>query len=108
MLSSRRRPQRRTHGSVGFVDSDYVCEHIAGHLPKPYLAGPIGNVKGLARSVIQALGAKTPVGEVLKLELHRLCARANLGLEDAISIRRTLLGFADKGTIDQNKGGSRH
>jgi hypothetical protein len=95
MLSSWRRPQRRRPGSVGFVDSDYVCERVAGHLPKSYLSGSIGNVRGLSRSVIQALGAKTTVGDLLKLELHHLGARAGISLAQAIAVRRKLLGLGE-------------
>lgn len=101
MLASWRLPQRRPHGSVGFADSDYVCERLARHLPKAYLARPIGGMKGLSKGVVQALGAKTTVGDVLKLELHRLRTRAKVSLEDAVRIRRRLLGFLEQQTAGE-------
>jgi hypothetical protein len=93
LLTSWRLPQRRPHSAVGFPDSDYVCERLASRLPKAYLARHIGVVRDLPKGVVQSLGPKTTVGEVLKLELHRLIARAKVGLDEAILIRRTLLGF---------------
>ncbi len=96
MLANSRHPRRRPHGAVGFADSDYVCEHLAHHLPKAYLARHIADVKDLPKGVVRALGAKTTIGDVLSLELHRLCTRAKVGLEEAIDVRRALLGLGDK------------
>jgi hypothetical protein len=96
MLTSSRRPQRRTHGSVGFVESDYVCERLANHLPEAHLSRPIGDVEGLSAGVVEAFGANTTVGDILKLELHRVRARARVGVEDAIRIRRKLLGLREQ------------
>lgn len=95
MLSSWRLPQRRPQGSVGFADSDYVAQRLASRLPPAYLSRPIGEVQGLPDSLVQGLGATAKVGDVLKLPLHLLRARANVGLEEAIRIRRRLLGMTD-------------
>ena len=97
LLTSWRLAQRRVHGAVGFVDSDYVTHRMAGHLPKAYLTHRVAEVKGIPRGVVQALGSKTVVGDVLKLELHELRKRANVKLEEAIQIRRRLLGFVEQG-----------
>jgi hypothetical protein len=96
MLNSWRRPQRRPHGLVGFVESDYVRERLIAILPKAQLSVRIRDVKGLPKGVVQALGAKATVGDVLKLGLHQLSAKSKLGLEDAIGVRRALLGFSEK------------
>jgi hypothetical protein len=98
MLNSWRRPQRRPHGAVGFVDSDYIREQLASRLPKSHLSRPITDVPGLPKEFIRKLDAKATIGDVLKLELHRLRARGKIGLEDAIRVRRKLLGFSEEST----------
>lgn len=95
LLTSWRLPQRRPHGMVGFLDSDYVSQKLAQHLPEPVLSRPLAEVKALPRDMVDALGAQTTVGDVLKLELHRLSTRAKVSLNEAVRFRRRLLGIVD-------------
>jgi hypothetical protein len=94
MLGNWRLPQRRAHGSVGFVDSDYVAHRLAGQLPEAKLSLQLAAVPGLPSAALDALGATSTVGDALKLELHALSTRAKVGLADAVLIRRRLLAFA--------------
>jgi hypothetical protein len=97
LLTSWRLGQRRIPGAVGFVDSDYVAQRMALHLPKAYFMRRVGALKGIPKTIAQSLGAKATVGDVLRLDLHQLSKRARVKLEDAIQIRRKLLGFLDPG-----------
>ena len=93
LLNSWRSPQRRAPGTVGFLESDYLCERLRKRLPKAYLSRPIAEVRGLSKEVVKILGPRATVGDVLKLDLHRLCVFAKVNTEQAIRIRRLLLGF---------------
>lgn len=104
MLSSWRLPQRRPHKSSGFIESDYVCHRLLAHMPKAYLTQHISKVKGLPPKVVKALGPKTMIVDVLKLDLYQLKSRMKSELDEAIKTRRKLLGLADKNT----KRKSRH
>jgi hypothetical protein len=95
LLTSWRLGQRRIPGAVGFLDSDYVAQRMARHLPKSFLTRRLGTVKGLPRTFIQSFGARTTIEDVLKFDLHQLSKRARVKLEDAIQIRRKLLGFLE-------------
>jgi hypothetical protein len=93
LLNSWRMPQRRAYGAVGFLESDYLTDRLRKRLPKEYLSRRIMAVKSLSPRVVKSLGTHTTVGDVLKLDLHRLHVQANVNLEDAAQIRLTLLGL---------------
>jgi hypothetical protein len=96
MLSNWRSPERRPRGTVGFLESDYFCERALNRLPKDYLAVRISDIKSLSPATVKILGAKSTIGDVLQLNLHQLRLHAKAGIEDAVRIRRVLLGFTDR------------
>jgi hypothetical protein len=95
MLNNWRLPQRRPPHTVGYLDSDFVAQRLMKHLSRRYLAHPVTDVKNLPPAAVRNLGRKTTVGTVLAMELHRLRKLAKVSLEEAIAIRRTLLGLSD-------------
>jgi hypothetical protein len=102
MLNSWRLPPRRPHHSVGFLDSDFLAERLMKCLSPKYLSCPVAKVKGLAGEVVKKLGGTTTVGSVLALNLYRLRLRAKVSLEEAVAIRRTLLGLPELNAWDKS------
>ncbi len=93
LMNSWRMPQRRAHGAVGFLDSDYLAERIRRRLPKKYLSSRITEVKALSPKVASSLGTHATIDDILKLDLHRLSLRAKVDVAQAVGIRRAILGF---------------
>lgn len=93
MLNNWRMPERRPHGAVGFLESDYLTERLRSRLPKAYLDAHISAVEGIPQTLIKKLGHKKIVGDILKLNLHQLRLVGNLNLDEAVQVRRLLMGF---------------
>jgi hypothetical protein len=91
LLNSWRSPRRRPHGSVGFLESDYVCQKVRQQLAKEYRFSRIANLEGISPQLVGRFGTHSTVDDVLKLDLHLLCQRARLDLAQAIALRRVLL-----------------
>lgn len=100
LLNSWRLPGRRPPGTAGFLESDYLCDRLRKRLPQRYLSRRISEIKGLPREVVRNLGARATIGDALKLDLHRLGVIAKVGIEQAVLIRRSLLGFAPVENFD--------
>ena len=103
LATNWRLPGRHAPGTVGFLDSDYVNSLLTNHLSQVHLSRQIGQVSGLPIGAVNALGATTSVGDVLNLKLHHLSRRAGISLEDAVAIRRKLLGKL-VGFLDEDPG----
>jgi hypothetical protein len=95
MLNSWRLPHRRPARTVGYLDSDFVAQRLMKALSRRYLARPVADVGSLPRAAVRNLGRKITVGTVLAMELHRLRQLAKVSLEEAVAIRRMLLGLPD-------------
>jgi hypothetical protein len=93
LLNSWRMPQRRAHGTVGFLESDYLAGRLRKRLPKDYLSCRITQVEGLSTKIVRSLGTHTTIDDVLKMDLHRLRILAKVDVEEATRIRRLILGF---------------
>lgn len=57
------------------------------------MSSRITQVKGLSAKIVRSLGTHTTIGDVLKLDLHRLRILARVDVEEATRIRRLILGF---------------
>jgi len=105
MLGNWRLPQRRPRGTVGFVDSDYVTEHLAKRASAAQLGRKVSEIDGLSDETVRALGADTTVAELLRLDLHTLRTRSRTDVMAAVHIRRKLLGFIDPSSTPSPQDG---
>ncbi|HVG52883.1 MAG TPA: hypothetical protein VM846_00570 [Vicinamibacterales bacterium] len=93
MLTSWRSLRRYPAGAVGFLESDYFKDKIAGAGPGGRLERSVAEIPDLPPAVLERLGRPTLVKEVLSLKLPELAQRTGLDIAEAAGVRRRLLGL---------------
>ncbi len=93
MTNSWRLPTRQVFGEVNFLDSDYFKDRIREVLPERELHIPISKLGVISEKVVNLLGEKCTIGDVLAMDIDAFAERTKLDVSEAIKERRKLLGY---------------
>lgn len=102
MVTSWRLPRRHSFDeALGFLETEYFKDQIKKVLPRDRLEAEIGNIPDVPRAVVDSLGKKARVADVLDLDLAELSRRTGLSQNEAVRARNTLLGIRPPSITEQ-------
>ena len=76
--------------------TDFFKDRIKSILPKEHINKKITDIENVSENIVSSLGKDLTIGQALKLDLSALMRKTKISKNEAINLRRVLIGVSPK------------